>query len=202
MTRWKTTDLDSAALFQRKRDAVIHEAAQAFSRFGYHGTSLDDIARVLNVTKAALYYYVASKQELLAHCHAIGLGICEASLADGRAQATSGLDAIEGFVRAYVGRATDELGVCLLIGDLSCLAPAARAEVMARRDAFEGSLRDLIRAGREDGGIRPDVDPKLSIFQILGALNHIPRWYSPTGPNSPTELAQYFARQIRASLSI
>ena len=48
-----------------KRNSIVREAAQCFNRAGFHGTSMDDIATRLGVTKAALYRYVKNKHELL-----------------------------------------------------------------------------------------------------------------------------------------
>ena len=43
----------------------LQEALKLFSQSGYKGTSMNDIASQLNVTKAALYKHYKSKQEIL-----------------------------------------------------------------------------------------------------------------------------------------
>ncbi len=48
-----------------KRNALLREAGREFKRNGFHKTSLEDIAKVLNVTKGALYHYVRNKHEIL-----------------------------------------------------------------------------------------------------------------------------------------
>ena len=48
-------------------------AAQIFFTKGYNATSLNDIAAELGITKAGLYYYVESKQELLYQIIKLGL---------------------------------------------------------------------------------------------------------------------------------
>ena len=48
-------------------------AAQIFFTKGYNATSLNDIADALQITKAGLYYYVESKQELLYQIIKLGL---------------------------------------------------------------------------------------------------------------------------------
>ena len=55
--------------FAAKRRAVILSAASAFRRRGYHNTSMVDIAKTLGLTKAALYYYVRNKEEILFESH-------------------------------------------------------------------------------------------------------------------------------------
>src|SRR5690606_17722441 len=69
MATWKNAVPEAKAQFDRKREVLIREAAASFNRRGYYGTSLTEIAKKLGVTKAALYTYVPSKEELLYYCH-------------------------------------------------------------------------------------------------------------------------------------
>lgn len=50
---------------QRRRQ-ILEIAARTVAQQGYHAASLDAIAEELGVTKAALYYYYPSKEEMLA----------------------------------------------------------------------------------------------------------------------------------------
>ena len=47
------------------RDRILDVALDLFSRQGYAGTSIRDIAEQLSMTKAAVYYHFPSKEELL-----------------------------------------------------------------------------------------------------------------------------------------
>ena len=47
------------------KERILQEALKLFSQKGYIGTSMNDIAAKLGVTKAALYKHYASKQEIL-----------------------------------------------------------------------------------------------------------------------------------------
>jgi AcrR family transcriptional regulator len=49
---------------EERRSAILDAALTAFSRKGYHPTSLDDIAGEAGVSKALIYEHFASKQEL------------------------------------------------------------------------------------------------------------------------------------------
>jgi AcrR family transcriptional regulator len=44
---------------------ILAAAVELFSRQGYAGTSIRDIAEVLGMTKASLYYHFSSKEEIL-----------------------------------------------------------------------------------------------------------------------------------------
>ena len=47
------------------KERILEEALKLFSQSGYMGTSMNDIATGLGVTKAALYKHYTSKQEIL-----------------------------------------------------------------------------------------------------------------------------------------
>ena len=59
--------------FSRKRALIIKSAAHAFGRKGFHATTLDEIAADLKVTKASLYYYFSTKEELLYEVHLLSM---------------------------------------------------------------------------------------------------------------------------------
>lgn len=51
-------------LMETKRSAIMEAALDIFSRYGLHGTSLDQVASQADVSKTNLLYYFASKEEL------------------------------------------------------------------------------------------------------------------------------------------
>ena len=46
------------------RDKIVSVATRLFSRFGFHKTSMDEIAKIARKAKGSLYYHFASKEEL------------------------------------------------------------------------------------------------------------------------------------------
>jgi len=51
-------------IIQDTKKHIIEIARDLFSEFSYLGVSMDDIAKKLNITKAALYYHFTGKEEL------------------------------------------------------------------------------------------------------------------------------------------
>src|SRR3569623_3125445 len=87
-----------------KRDAVLDEAARRLNARGVSLTSLSEIAQALGLTRAALYYYVEDRDDLVFQCYRRA---CEAMARDldAAAKATgTGLDRL----RAFVDRELDE----------------------------------------------------------------------------------------------
>ncbi|MCK9291822.1 MAG: TetR/AcrR family transcriptional regulator [Bacteroidales bacterium] len=46
------------------KDIIVEVAGRLFSRYGFHKTSMDEIARTARKAKGSLYYHFASKEEL------------------------------------------------------------------------------------------------------------------------------------------
>lgn len=49
------------------KERIVHAAIQLFSKKGFDATSVTEIAQSANVTKALIYYYFKSKEEILDH---------------------------------------------------------------------------------------------------------------------------------------
>ena len=46
------------------KDKILEVAEKLFSRFGFHKTSMDEIAKIARKAKGSLYYHFASKEDL------------------------------------------------------------------------------------------------------------------------------------------
>jgi len=200
MATWKNTALSRDALHEAKREALLREAAAAFNRQGFHATSLDDIARNLGVTKAALYHYFPNKNALLQACFDKAMAVAFGSLERARREGTSGRDKLRLTLSGYLEQMIDELNCCVVLMEEHALAPKDRARLVQDRDRFEHALRDLVREGIGDGSI-VRCDPKLAVFAILGALNWVPKWFRESGPWSAPQLTEAFTELFDRALS-
>ena len=54
---------------ETKRAAVLSCAAKLFNTKGARSTTLADVASRLGLTKTSLYYYVATKEDLIYQCY-------------------------------------------------------------------------------------------------------------------------------------
>ncbi len=55
----------SSGKYEIKKEQIIDAAEDLFAYYGYHKTTLDDIARKIGIKKNSIYYYFESKEELL-----------------------------------------------------------------------------------------------------------------------------------------
>jgi AcrR family transcriptional regulator len=158
---------------------------------------MTEIAASLGLTKAALYYYVRNKEEVLFECHLMAYDAMDGILA---ANPKSGLalDRLETLFTDFVTMLTIE-GVSVLT-DVNSLKGEAKAEVLARRGKIERKIIRLVRNGQKDGSIRAG-DARLHVFFFMGALNWLNAWYDSEGGTSGAGIARHFALQMRSGIS-
>lgn len=174
------------------RVEILKSAAIAFRRFGYHGATVEQIAATVEMKKGNLYYYFRSKEDILFACHQYSLDRLLTILEDIEQSTGPAAEKLRRLIVSFVHTILNELHGTALFLDLEALSSEHRAQVVERRDAFDRGIRQIIQGGI-DSGTFGQVDPKLMAFAILGAVNWIPRWYSPEGPLSSQHIADRFA---------
>lgn len=188
MNRWANAVPSCAEQSETKRKVIIREAARVFNRRGSHGTTLEDVAERLGVTKTALYRYVNNKNELLCACHEEAMEIAFEHLDEGERAGRTGLEKIQLAMSGYLRSMISELGVPVLLLEENALEKQSALRIVALRDKFEKRLRGLVNLGVVDGSIVP-TDPKLAVFMLLGAVHWVTKWYSSNGSWTADEAA-------------
>ena len=189
MSRWGNALPNREEILVTKRKAIIRAAAKVFNRRGSHGATLDDVAERLGVSKAALYRYVQSKQELLYACHEEAMDIARESIDKGEAEGRNGLEKIQIGMSGYLREMIGAMGVPVLIIEENALTGAQADHIIALRDEFEKRMRGLVEEGIADGSVLP-LNPKIAMFMLLGAVHWVTKWYSPDGPWTANDVAE------------
>lgn len=184
--------IDTAGKNGRKRLEILKSAAAAFRRRGYHGASVDEIARTLHMTKGNLYYYFKDKEEILFFCHDYSLDLLLDLLRRAEVGDRPPEQKLRSLIVGFVHMIIDELHGSALTMDFQALSPARLRTIIRKRDKFDRGVRRILKQGMDSGALRRG-DPKLVTFAILGAVNWIPRWFDPRGPAHSQEIARTFA---------
>jgi AcrR family transcriptional regulator len=187
--RARTRDRDRDS----KRVAVIRAAALAFSKHGYHNTSIDMIARALNITKPTVYYYVANKEQLLFECFRAGLERIRTAMGRASRLRVPAGERLQLVISNYAQAIASEYGWCMVRAEDQDLSPAMGAQIKALKSEIDQGIRRLLTEGMRDGSIHK-CDPKMTAFAIAGALNWIAHWYRQDQSLSPRQIASAFAR--------
>jgi AcrR family transcriptional regulator len=188
---------------RRNRHAQVIEAAtEVFSRHGYSGASIQEVADSVGVLKGSLYHYIGSKEELLyvifdgAHKEAEALMDATSSL---EAPAT---EKLRYYIRNLVLNALGNLDrTSLYFRDWRHLTGDKLEALINQRRQYESFARALINDVYREAGIEPVVTPKYISFFVLGGINWLADWYRPGGNDLPSTVADSYAELVIGTLS-
>lgn len=173
------TERKRTPAFDDKRLALLAAAARVFSAVGYDKASMRRIAAEAGGSLAGIYYYVASKEELLywIQLHTFdsllqGLRRCVGELDDPRERLGA---AVRNHVRHF-GENMDALKVCAR--ELETLTGDAFDEVHGLRRAYFEAFRELVQALRP-GDDEEGMESWLATANLFGMLNWFYQWYDP-----------------------
>ncbi len=156
---------------QDRRRTILRAAVEVFSKKGYHGCRIADVAREAGVAYGLVYHYFKNKDELLESVFESGWK----GFVDRLTEQVSKGGTFEERVRGVVGVAfeaykRDPRGVKVLILEVG-RSPSGGA--VNRGGAFSNVIQLaslLFREAKEQGQLKPDMDPLLSATMLFGAI--------------------------------
>ena len=161
-----------------KQEAFFRTGTRFFNTQGFTGTSLDEIAEHLNVSKGAFYYQIKNKEDLLFHCYNLSLDIIEAIYAQSPQFAGTGLQKAEMTCRRVFYIQNSDEGPLIRYNTITALPMKRRRQVLKRTDKNNENFGAFLNEGIEDGSIRP-INTLIAQHLITGARNaamDIKRW--------------------------
>ena len=178
-------------------DDVVEAAGRLFARNGYDGTSMRDLGRELGLLGSSLYSHVSGKQDLLVAVVERGGALFQQSAEKALALDGSASDQLRGLVEGHITVVLDHRDeVRTFLNEARSLDDQHRKRVLASRDAYEQSFRDVIARGIASGEFADSVDPKTGAIFVLAILNALERWFRDDGGLNRAELAAHVWRFV------
>jgi AcrR family transcriptional regulator len=182
------------------RQRLIQErAAELFAARGYQQTSMQDIGDAVGVMKGTLYHFYKTKELLLCDILREAIGPPQREMDEIVAMPIDEAEKVERLIRALVRYHRDlQPYMATFTRETvdSVQDPDVRADLRARQRRFERTWEDAIRSAMEVGAIRADLDHRLISFGLIGMINWMYQWYSPTGRASSEDIASTFAAMV------
>ncbi|HEY9393299.1 MAG TPA: TetR/AcrR family transcriptional regulator [Nocardioides sp.] len=172
-----------ASKSEKTRKRILDAAATVLSQRGYAGMRLGEVADVAGVQAPAIYYYFASRDELVeevmwAGAHDVRVHVEEvvAALPDGTAPLDRIMTAIDAHLR-YELEISDYATAS--IRNARHVPEALRDRPAAEESLYSHYWRDLFDAAKKEGAIRDDLDATTFRMLLLGSLNWVLEWWRP-----------------------
>lgn len=165
---------------EQRRGDIIDSAERVFFSKGWTAATMDDVAADAELSKATLYLYFKSKEELYVAILVRGARILQSMFGQAVRGRQSGLEMVEAIGRAYVSffrEYPDYVQAMLYFGSHvkeTNDSSGYLAERESLRQDIMGMVANAVEKGIADGSIRPDLDPvKTSVIlwaQTAGLL--------------------------------
>lgn len=181
-----------------RKHLVLAAASRLFEQHGFHGTSIQQIADEVGVTKAAIYHYVASKEQLLFEIHDAFITTILEEADSVYARTEDPREQIEAIVQGTFRAVADYRPyVRAFFRDFNSLSSEWQAEIKTKRDRYEELVEDSLRRGGEQGIFSLHVEPKLGAFFLFGACNWSYQWMRlGSGIPAPEVLAEQWTAML------
>lgn len=185
-----------------KREAVLTHATRLFNLRGIAATTLADVAEAAGLKRAALYYYVDDRAELVFQCYRRACEQTAEDLALAIQAGGSGLDQVLAFVRNATAPERPDAAV---LSEISYLDEPHRGLIETADRRNGAHLTATIAEGITDGSIR-SCDARIVAHAILGMLSWAqlsPHWVSDrAGPAYRRKVARELAPMIEGGVGL
>jgi len=175
---------------------ILDEAARLFSSQGFHGTSVRDIVRAIDMLPGSLYYHFATKEALLAAVYAEGVRRISDAVKAAIAGRRDPWERLEAACIAHLEGLLDSGDFAqVVIRVRPADAPSVAGELVRLRDGYENLFVELVQALP----LARSVDRRSVRLMLLGALNWTQTWFH-AGRDSPRGIAKRFVALLRDQL--
>ena len=184
--------------FEAQRHRILKAAASCFNHKGFSGTSLKDVSRHLDLTDAALYYYVKNKEELVYQCYLraaeLGREAMDRAIEDG----STGFEKAQLYITYHVEIMVGERGPVAIMSEIPSLKRTHRNEILEVSRRHSTGFEGILQAGIADGSIAP-CDVRMTGNAIMGSINWIPKWFHGSSKMAK-QIMQEFPDTLTAGL--
>lgn len=153
-----------------KQEAFFKAGTWFFNKQGFNGTSLDEIAEHLNVSKGAFYYHIKNKEDLLYHCYSRSIDITSkihSQVAEGD---HNGFEMAELTCRQIFYFQNSDEGPLVRYTSITALPMERRKQVLKKTEAANKFFGQLLERGINDGSVR-NINTFVAQHLITGAVN-------------------------------
>ena len=158
--------------YEKKRNEILSAALMLFGEKGFNGTTMDEIAKEMGFTKAALYQYFTSKEDLFSSVlHESQLNVSVKKIKFDKNDADWEAS-IRGIGRSYLAMGNQPERTSILRSVLRDSGQFPEIGALYYEQGIAQACADIakyLERFRDDGRIK-DVDLKLAALVYLGSL--------------------------------
>ena len=183
-----------------RRQEVLRVATRVFLRRGYRRATIEEVASELSLTKAGVYHYFRSKEEILEAICGNALAASERVILESLRGPGDAADRLRRLAQRYTELVMGDEALLVLSRHYDEVSEVAQAQILKRRRRLLSLLRGVLEEGVVEGVF--DIgDTGLAVACLFGMLSWLWTWYEPKGPVSPEGVRDALVRQLMHGVS-
>jgi AcrR family transcriptional regulator len=173
------------------RETILRASTALFAERGFDATTMREVAERAGMPLSAFYYYYSSKHDVLVAIMDSVLARLDEGCVAAMARAEGPAERLAAMVAAHVRvHLLDPEATRVADAELRPLDAETHADIVARRDAYEGRFRRILEEGRRTGDFAPDLPVAVASMSILMMSTGVLAWWRPDGAMSIDETAE------------
>lgn len=180
----------------QKRQRILDATAKLIAEKGTHDITLQDVGSEVGMYAASIYYYFASREELIKEVHVTALVRMRSKVAeavDAMPDDSTALDRLHRAMMVTIGMnsTADDYALAYTRVLDRAVAPDDE-EIRDKRRSIRALWLKLLEDARDSGDLDPSVNLTLLRFFLMGAMHWVSYWYRENGSSDAAEIAQAF----------
>ena len=183
-----------------RHEQVLDEAARQLNAKGVSLTSLAEIAAKLGISRAAMYYYVQDREDLVFQCYRHSCEITARHLVEASRSGGNAIGIISGFIDRMLDPNEPETAAR---AEIAMMNEKQRDTIQGLYDALATRLAQIIEAGKREGLLR-NCDVEVNARAILSLITWAPLarpWATALGPMGHSRILEAVKATIFDGLS-
>ncbi|WP_073070988.1 TetR/AcrR family transcriptional regulator [Thermosipho atlanticus] len=158
------------------KQRILEAAKLAFSKKGYEGVSIDEIAQLANVRKSLIYYYFPSKEVLFEEVWVNSINELENELFGENENESNYAVKIKNFLRRYIDFLTSKKAISELIRreKTNILDHETWKNAKKRYESFLSKIEEMISEGKKKKYVNENIEPEVAT-EMIASVDSVPR---------------------------
>ncbi len=175
-----------------KREDIYNKALELFIAQGYDATPLSQIASDLGLTKAAIYYYFNSKEELLFYIHDRNMKRDLIPIIEGAEKIKDPEERISYLVNNYIEKSmVRDASARVLIHEVGKLSKSHQKTIIKYWKQMFQIIRNSISELEQAGKTRK-INKTFATFALIGMCSWTFYWFDHDRKDSAKELSETY----------
>jgi len=176
-------------------EVFLRSATAQINEQGYRGTSVDNIAARINLTKGAFYHHIKTKDEMVLACFKRTFDIMRRTIIAAEATGGNGLQTLATIATTLVAHQIIGDAPLLRVSAVDTMIESNQVAIVAGIDQVATRIASVISDGIADGSVR-SIDANVGAHMVMALINSADELPHFARGISPAEAVDFYVRPL------